>query len=107
TPPRPPAPPRVARERPKPPEFDHAKFARLTGIVGPEGQLQAWIWVQTTDEMLRLSEGDHIKVGDFEADIKSISRRPNVVVLQAGDEERRIKLGDFLHVEEAAAEGGS
>lgn len=105
TPPRPPSPPPVARERPAPPQFDHLKFARFTGIVGLDDQPQAWIWVQTTDERLYLSEGETLKIGDFEATIKEIMK-PNVLVLQAGEEEIRVKLGDYLRPRENE-DGGS
>ncbi|MGQ0445169.1 MAG: hypothetical protein ACT4O2_08620 [Beijerinckiaceae bacterium] len=102
TPPRPPGQPPIAR--PAPPKFDEAKHAYVTGIIQSGPRLQAWIHVRTTNESLRLYEGDTLKVGDLEGEVKAISRR--AVVLQTTDgKELRVALGHSLR-EEAATEPG-
>lgn len=97
TPPRPPSPPPVVRERPAPPAFDNAKHAYVTAILQTGTRLQAWIWVRPTDEVLRLFEGDKLKVGDLEAEVKSISINPRAIVLKTSDDqELHIELGKSL-----------
>jgi hypothetical protein len=104
TPPRPPGRPPVARVAP--PAFDHAKHARVTAILESDARPQVWISVHTTGEVLRLFKGDTLKVGELEAEIKSISTEPRSVVLQTADgKELRVSLGHYL-LEEGAAEPG-
>src|SRR4029079_8278262 len=57
-PPGPPTPPKERREPPKPPKFDDAEFAMFSGTVGNPEELQAWINVRTTGEMLHVKAGD-------------------------------------------------
>ncbi|TWT67013.1 hypothetical protein Pla123a_44420 [Posidoniimonas polymericola] len=78
TPPPPPKkdpPPQVAEKRPEPPpkpKFDDAKHAHFTAVVGKGDAQQAWINVRTTGKTLYVSEGDAIKVGQFDGTVKSI-----------------------------------
>jgi hypothetical protein len=94
TPPRPLGTSSARSAPPPPPEFDASKHAYVTGIVQVGGRLQAWITVRTTGEVLRLYEGDPVKVGLLEGKIVSIS--PRMLVLEAGDEQLRIDLGKNL-----------
>jgi len=93
-PPRPDPPPRVVRDAPPSPEFDHAKFAFFTGTVGNGNGFQAWINVRTTNESLRLSAGDPIKVGLFEGRVVSVE--PRALVVETGDKKLRVELGTSL-----------
>jgi len=89
----------VKQEKPPgPPPFDAAKHAYVTGIVQTGGRLQAWITVRTTGEVLRLFEGDELKVGLLEGRILSIA--PRMVVVQAGDEKLQVELGHSLREED-------
>jgi hypothetical protein len=94
TPPRPVVTTTARSAPPAPPPFDDAKHAYVTGIVQVNGRLQAWITVRTTGEVLRLFEGDPVKVGLLEGKIVSIG--PRTVVVEAGDEQTRIDLGKNL-----------
>jgi hypothetical protein len=101
TPPRPVPPPSVARVAPPKPEFDDAKHAYFTATIQVDGRYQAWIHVRTTNETLRLFEGDAIKVGLFDGKIVSIE--PRAIVIEANDEQLHIELGHNLRDSEAAA----
>ena len=59
-----------------------------------DGRYQAWIHVRTTNETLRLFEGDDVKVGQFDGKIVSIE--PRAIVVKSGDEELRVELGQNL-----------
>jgi len=98
TPPRAAPPTNVVRDRPAPPPFDAAKHAYVTGIVQTGGRLQAWITVRTTGEVLRLFEGDELKVGLLEGRVMSIA--PRMVVFEAGDEQFQVELGHSLREED-------
>jgi hypothetical protein len=93
-PPRPEQPPRVVRDTPPPPKFDDAKFAFFTATIQVDGRYQAWIHIRTTNETLRLFEGDAVKVGQFEGKIVAIE--PRSIVVKSGDEEMRVELGQNL-----------
>ena len=94
-PPRPPRPPVVEREPPPaPPKFDDAGQAYVTGIVGTGPQLQAWVTVRTTGEVLRLSAGDEVKVGLLEGKVVSIN--PRSLILETDDHRYVIEVGHNL-----------
>lgn len=99
-PPRPEPPPGVVRETPPPPKFDDAKFAFFTGTIQVDGRYQAWIHIRTTNETLRVFEGDPVKVGAFDGKIVSIE--PRRIVVQSGDEELRVQLGESIRDGKAA-----
>ena len=103
-PPRAGPPPTARQERPPPPKFDDAKFAHVTGIVQVDGRLQAWITVRTTGEVLRLFEGDAVKVGLFEGHIVSIG--PRMIVLECDDEQLQVNLGENLRDGKTVGEQG-
>jgi len=94
TPPRPKREPIVRSEPSPPPKFDDAEQAYVTAIVQTGPRLQAWITVRTTGEVLRLFEGDDVKVGLLEGQIVSISARS--LILQTGDKRTQIELGHNL-----------
>ena len=97
----PPRPPRqtVTAPRPPAPKFDEASQAYVTGILGPPVNLQAWITVRTTGEVLRVHTGDDVKVGEFKGKVESIS--PLMIVIKTEDDKQlRVKLGSSLREEE-------
>jgi hypothetical protein len=87
-------PPRVAADRPPPAKFDDAKFAIFTGAVGNGNAFQAWVHVRTTNEYLRLSAGDEIKVGLFEGRVMAVE--PRALTVETGDKSLRVELGASL-----------
>ncbi|MGD9634922.1 MAG: hypothetical protein AB7G28_04995 [Pirellulales bacterium] len=93
-PPRPERPATASRPAPPPSKFDNAKFAFFTGTIQVDGRYQAWIHVRTTNETLRLFEGDPVKIGEFDGQIVSIE--PRAIVVKSGDEEVRVNLGQNL-----------
>ena len=85
--------------RPPAPKFDEASQAYVTGILGPPVNLQAWITVRTTGEVLRVHTGDDVKVGEFKGKVESIS--PLMIVIKTEDDKQlRVKLGSSLREEE-------
>jgi hypothetical protein len=106
-PPRPEPSPTGAHTEPPKPKFDDAEFAYVTGIVEVGGRLQAWITVRTTGEVLRLFEGDAVKVGQVEGKIVSIE--PRMIVLHCDKEDLHVGLGHSLRepVKPAADAGKS
>jgi hypothetical protein len=104
---KPPRPPRDAtsrRDPPAPPKFDDAELARLSAVVGSGNTLQAWIYVRTTGETLRVAAGDPLKVGTLEGQIVSVERRS--MVFESGEKKFRVALGETLRSgKEIEAEG--
>jgi len=90
----PPRPPVVRRETPTPPEFDDSEQARFTGSVGSNDGQQAWINVQTTGEVLRVSAGDPVKVGTLEGLIVSVE--PRSLVFESDGKKFRVAVGEYL-----------
>ncbi len=104
TPPRPPRETVRTPPRPPAPEFDEVAQTYVTGILGPPTNLQAWITVRTTGEVLRVRAGDDVKVGELKGKVESIS--PFLVVIKTDDDKQlRVKLGQTLReAEKDAAE---
>jgi hypothetical protein len=94
----------VAKSTRPAPQFDAAGHAYVTGIVETDGKLQAWITVRTTGEVLRLVEGDPLKVGLLEGRIVSIG--PRELVLEAGGKQLKVELGHSLREEAVKETGG-
>lgn len=102
-PPQPPKPkitaaPVVKREPAPKPKFDDAAHAYLTGVVQAGERLQAWIYVRTTGETLRVYEGDPLTVGLLEGKVESIS--PKKIVVRVDENLYATPLGS--HLREAA-----
>jgi hypothetical protein len=93
---KPPRPPRdtTRRDPPAPPRFDDAELARLSAVVGNGKGWQAWIYVRTTGETLRVAAGDPIKVGALEGQIVSVEQRS--MVFESGEKKFRVALGETL-----------
>jgi hypothetical protein len=93
-----PLPPKVeltaATEEPKPAPFDESSQAKLTGIVQAGAELQAWVKVLTTNENLRLTAGDELKVGALAG--KVVEVRPRQMVIEVDGKRLVINLGKSL-----------
>ena len=100
-PPPPPRPerPKVVRKppppKPTPPPFDDATQTKLTGIVGAGDTRQAWVFVRTTGEQLRLRADDPIEVGTVKGRVQAVLPR-EVLVESADGSVWRFELGDTL-----------
>ncbi|MFZ5832623.1 MAG: hypothetical protein ACOY3P_21250 [Planctomycetota bacterium] len=91
-PPARPEPPRI--ERPRPPEFDHAKFALVVGITEVAGASEVWIHVQTTGQNFKLSEGEPFQIGSTKGKVLKISGRD--VELEFGGKRLLVPTGASL-----------
>ncbi len=88
---RPEPPPRVASTTPK---FDIAKFAKVTGITEDNDRPQIWVSVQTTGQLLKLTEGEDFTVGDIKCKVVRIGTRDAVVNVEG--KTKQVKLEDNL-----------
>ncbi|MEX2120967.1 MAG: hypothetical protein WD847_15355 [Pirellulales bacterium] len=79
---------------PKPPEFDTAKHAFVTGITQGGGRPLVWLNVRTTGQHLRLHEGQSFKVGDLEGTIARIT--PRAVEIETEGKRRLVPVGKSL-----------
>lgn len=79
-------PPRVVREEPReePPKFNHAEYAKLTGVVSVGDDYQAWVTVDTLGERLFLRAGDDIEVGLFKGKVVRVVEQQLVVETEDG-----------------------
>lgn len=53
----------------------------LTAVVAANGRPQAWFTVRSTDQVLRLSQGDTLAIGQFQGTIQEIQGRDVIVAL--------------------------
>jgi hypothetical protein len=74
-PPRPVGPPPTAPMPPPRPSFDPARYAVLTAILQVGQFPEVWVNVKTTGELMKLSEGDTISVGQFRGKITWIGAK--------------------------------
>lgn len=105
TPPPPPPRPVVRREeRPKPPprptpspkpRFDPSKHAFVTAIVEIGNRPQVWINSRTDGKTFKVSPGEKIEIGPFEATVLRIGNK-NVILHYEG-KRWLLALGDNLH----------
>lgn len=103
----PPPPPRKVVERPPqkappppppPPRFDDSAYAYVTAILEVDERPQIWLYVRTTGKLLKLHEGDPVKVGRFDGKVKRIGRRS--VEIQNGNKVSLIGLGENLRADD-------
>lgn len=74
--------------------FDAADFAVLTAINYVDGRAEAWFHVRTTDQRLKLAQGERFEVGQFRGVIAEIDA-PDVII-ESGDERWLLTLGESL-----------
>lgn len=98
TPPPPPPPRRPVVSdtpaRPRPPQFDVARYAFLTAIINIGGEPEAWINVRPTGELLRLRKGDQVRVGAFQGTVTRIAERH--IELDCAGTPCQVSLGSSL-----------
>lgn len=98
SPPPPPAPSRPVvldvPAQPPQPQFDPARYAYLTAILRVSGQPEAWINVRPTGELLRLRQGDVLRVGAFRGTVIRIAERH--IELDCDGKPCQVALGSSL-----------
>jgi hypothetical protein len=97
-PPPPPPPRRTASvsppSQPRPPQFDVARYAFLSAILSVGGEPEAWINVRPTGEVLKLRQGDQLRVGGFQGTVTRIAERH--IELDCGGKPCQVALGKSL-----------
>jgi hypothetical protein len=81
--------------KPRPPEFDIAQLAFFTSTVQINNHVEVWILRRDIDEMVKLTIGDRIDIGDIEGTIQDISQKELLIVTDS-DDTLLIKAGQSL-----------
>jgi len=97
-----PQPPKTVVSRPDPPapkepekpEFDHSRFAKLTGNVAKDGRWEAWLTVQTTGKQWQLSEGDTFEIGSLRGKVTRVL--PHAMEFEAEGRRLSVAAGKVL-----------
>ena len=76
------------------PSFDPASQAFITAVVEVNGKPEMWVSVRTTGELLKLHEGDHIKIGQFEGIVRKI--HPKAIAIDSGEKRVYVRQGQTL-----------
>ena len=84
--------------------FDDARFTYAIAMLEVSGQRQLWLQVRTSGEILKLNEGDPVRVGSIDAKIAHIGQR--VVELDAKGETMLIRVGEPLVGANVTGAGG-
>ncbi len=87
-----PSEPPVARPR----GFPHEQHAVLTAVIQKGNQTEAWVNVRTLGKVLKLAEGDQVRVGELEFVVKRIDLVTQKLELEADGRSRLIQLGEPL-----------
>ncbi len=74
--------------------FDDARFTYAIAMLEVSGKRQLWLQVRTSGQILKLNEGDPVRVGSVDAKITRIGQRD--VELDANGERFVIRMGDPL-----------
>ena len=77
-----------------PSQFDPSKYAYLTAVLDVGGRPQAWLLSRTTNETLKLGEGDEFKIGLVHGKVTRIDRR--AVELEIDGARYQLALGNSL-----------
>ena len=95
-PPPPPTPKIAETETPEVAEskFDAAKFTYAIAMIEVAGKRQLWLQVRTSGKIIKLGEGDPVKVGSMDAQIARIGERD--VQLVANGKTISVKVGEPL-----------
>jgi len=88
------APPPGPVQAPEPPKFDPGQYTYLTGIVGIDGEPEAWVIARTTGRKYRLREGDTFEVGEIRAKVIHINQRD--AEIEFDGKRWRVPMGDNL-----------
>ncbi len=91
----PPPPPAPVAEAPKKLSFDAARYTVVIGTFpDPNGVAEVWLKVRTTDQTLKLHEGDKIDIGGFQGHVVRIDGQD--VEIKSGNRRYLVSLGDSL-----------
>lgn len=92
-----PPPPEVAEntvDEPQKLKFDDARYTYAIAMLEVAGQRQLWLQVRTSGKILRLYEGDPVRIGSIDATIAHIGDRE--VELDADGATFRVQVGEPL-----------
>jgi len=81
--------------RPLPPKFDNAQLAFFTSTVQINDHVEVWILRRDIDEMVKLTIGDRVDIGNIVGTIHEISQKELLIVTDS-DETLLIKPGQSL-----------
>jgi hypothetical protein len=81
--------------RPLPPKFDVAQLAFFTSTVQINNRVEVWILRRDINEMVKLTIGDRIDIGDIAGTISEISQKEMLIVTDS-DDTLLIKPGQSL-----------
>ncbi|MBT6847550.1 MAG: hypothetical protein HOA14_09075, partial [Planctomycetaceae bacterium] len=81
--------------KPLPPKFDIAQLAFFTSTVQINNRVEVWILRRDIDEMVKLTIGDRIDIGDIAGTVREISQKELLIVTDA-DDTLLIKAGQAL-----------
>ncbi len=81
--------------KPLPPKFDIAQLAFFTSTVQINNRVEVWIHRRDIDEMVKLTIGDRIDIGDIAGTVREISQKELLIVTDA-DDTLLIKAGQAL-----------
>ena len=84
--------------------FDDARFTYAIAMLEVSGQRQLWLQIRTSGQILKLNEGDSVRVGSIDAKIARIGQRD--VELDANGERIFIRVGEPLVGANVVGEGG-
>jgi hypothetical protein len=84
--------------------FDDARFTYAIAMLEVSGKRQLWLQIRTSGQILKLNEGDSVRVGSIDATIARIGQRD--VELDANGERIFIRVGEPLVGANVVGEGG-
>ena len=71
--------------RPVPPKFDTAQLAFFTSTVQINNHVEVWILRRDIDEMIKLTIGDRVDIGNIAGTIREISQKEMLIVTDSDD----------------------
>jgi hypothetical protein len=74
--------------------FDHTRQTVLCGVLEMGNKRQAWFEVRTRGELLKIGEGEALRVDSFEAKVALIA--DDFVEMVAGERRLRLRVGQSL-----------
>jgi hypothetical protein len=75
----------VAPVKPLPPNFDTAQLAFFTSTVQINDYVEVWILRRDIDEMVKLTIGDRVDIGNIVGTIREISQKELLIVTDSDD----------------------
>ncbi|MBT4693219.1 MAG: hypothetical protein HOB73_07745 [Planctomycetaceae bacterium] len=81
--------------RPMPPKFDVAQLAFFTSTVQINNHVEVWILRRDINEMVKLTIGDRVNIGDIVGTIRTISQK-ELLILTDSDDTLLVRAGQSL-----------